>query len=1092
MKRKMIMSLFVLIFIFIFGFKNVKVDAAEEHIDYSMNQSYIINLKNSLNIYSQIMPSLETGIGNFNGREYIIYDEDFAGAYVDDNGYLNICMVNNLESDIQYLGSSSGIIYREHAHSYNFLQEIMNALENIMSTTTIYSVSIDEELNSVLIELKDENDIQQIIGYLQAENLYESSAITFEVEPEGEIVETSTTAYGGESIVYKYKDNNVSRGTLTINAVDNVTGSLGVLTNAHVVINGRTMYYGEHYDVDTKSYSNEENMEYIGTATKYCYGDIDAAYVPFENQGEWEITPYGKYDNTIYDNVWLGNDKQIISGQKIIRIGQTTGITSGKIKSKNAMIIQNGEIITKLITYSNPPEPGDSGGPIYVSDGEKLYLIGINFAKGEKWYNKNKGYACRITKVMSALNVTPITNDCFNTTLLNDGTIQLDGINFDVSGEFNIPSSLEGRIVTKIGPDAFSNNKQITKIGIPDSVSEISNSAFENCTSLTTVNLYNKQNVINLGPNAFNGCISLNEIKVPIKMRQMYCDDSNWKKYKDFIGCIEERSLYNFHCRTTKIQENITLKGSESFIYKLKIDCPIQYAIEGESENNIGIKIYNSDYSLLENGTTIKLSSNKYLAYDYPLLEVGEYYVHIFLNSENEEGSINYSIEPHTSTDDYISMDSEVNVLEHLHDNKNEFIISPSKSGVFLLELLAKVDDEYIEVDADFVIKNSNGEIIQKMILSEYNHPAESINKSNNIMFYANQWGGYTVYLDVEDLDYQELTLKVSEIEDFTIYNLNEEDQYVGNNNIPIGDSAYIYNIERIGTYDISFEYQGTQWKNMLFVLFETDEQGEYIYKDSFEINKNNNYFQYDDCIEYSKNLLLCVFDSNGNGTLTVEISKNLSDEFTIYGASSPTASAISLTKGHQEICYLGPDAPNPTSRYDYYNWYSTNENVILVSAYGTVTAVGVGEAQVKCVYKADSSITATLSFEVIDDPLDNGDNANDIYLNYGFDVRIGGTTSGTEVTGDKGSVIHVSDNPYVSIHISYTRLICLGSDSPNSSVQAFNWTVYRENDDKGMVNVSQFGTITGITSGWVTVEGTYKYNSRYKVKFKIYVENNI
>ena len=378
------------------------------------------------------------------------------------------------------------------------------------------------------------------------------------------------------------------------------------------------------------------------------------------------------------------------------------------------------------------------------------------------------------------------------------------------------------------------------------------------------------------------------------------------------------------------------------------------------------------------------------------------------------------------------------------------------------------------------------------MSLSAYNHPAESIENANNIMFYANQWGDYTVNLEVSDLEYAELTLKVNEIEDFTVYDMNEEDEYISNSNIQIGDFAYIYILERIGTYNIAFEYQGTQTDEMLFVLFETNEQGEYVYKDSYEISNSNSSIELVEVLTYSKNLLLCVFDSEGLGNLSIDISKELNNEFTIYGASDPIAQKIYLTKGFQEICYLGSDAPNSTSRYTYYNWYSTDESVIVVSAYGTVTAVGVGEAKVQCVYKDDASIVATLNFEVVDDPLDNGDDANDIYLSYGFDVRVGGTTSGTEVTSGKGTTIAVSSSPSVSIHVSHTRLICLGSDSPNSSVQSFNWSSYREGDDKGMVSVSQFGTITGITSGWVTVEGTYKYNSRYKVQFRIYIESNI
>lgn len=650
--------------------------------------------------------------------------------------------------------------------------------------------------------------------------------------------------------------------------------------------------------------------------------------------------------------------------------------------------------------------------------------------------------------------------------------------------------SLPSVNVISIGNSAFENCTKLNNIVLPNTITEIGNNAFKNCSIIQSINIPNKVNYI--GVNVFDGCELLNEIFVDISKICDYVNNQNLMPYIDLLKTYGTIAEYDFNCRTVKIDENKELTNDEKFLYKLNIDCQIQYEIEAESNKKIIINIYKSDYTLLEKGTTIELSSGKYLSYICPLLERGEYYIEICYSSMEDSGTINYLINPHTSTDDYISTDDEVDVLTHLHENKNEFIISPSKSGLFLLELFAKVDGEYINPNGEFIIKNSSGEIVQKMNLSEYNHPAESVVNANNIMFYANQWGGYTVYLEVSDLQYDELTLKVNEVEDFTIYDMDEDDKYISNSNIQIGDFAYIYNLERIGTYNITFEYQGTQSDEMLFVLFETNEQGEYVYKDSYEINNFNSSIELVEVLTDSKNLLLCVFDSEGLGNLNIEISKELNNEFTIYGASDPSASLIYLTKGSQEICYLGADAPNPTSRYTYYNWYSTNESVINVSAYGTVTAVGVGEAKVQCVYKYDTSVVATLDFVVISDPLDNGDNANDIYLNYGFDVRTGGTISGTEVTSGKGAAISVSYNPYVSIHVTYTRLICLGSDSPNSSVQSFNWRAYREEDDTGMVNVSQFGTITGVTSGWVTVEGTYKYNSRYKIKIRIYVESNI
>lgn len=60
------------------------------------------------------------------------------------------------------------------------------------------------------------------------------------------------------------------------------------------------------------------------------------------------------------------------------------------------------------MTYTNSSQAGDSGGPVYYNNGTNLFLIGLNFAKGTI-LNKSFGIACRISNVISELNVTPIT-----------------------------------------------------------------------------------------------------------------------------------------------------------------------------------------------------------------------------------------------------------------------------------------------------------------------------------------------------------------------------------------------------------------------------------------------------------------------------------------------------------------------------------------------------------------------------------------------------------------------------------------------------------------------------------------------------------
>lgn len=250
-------------------------------------------------------------------------------------------------------------------------------------------------------------------------------------------------------------------------------------------------------------------------------------------------------------------------------------------------------------------------------------------------------------------------------------------------------------------------------------------------------------------------------------------------------------------------------------------------------------------------------------------------------------------------------------------------------------------------------------------------------------------------------------------------------------------------------------------------------------------INSSSNFIDLTETLTSSKKILLCVFDSIGMGNLNISISKQIdSKKFTIYTDSSSVKEPIVMTQGFTQICYLGSDAPNTSSRYKYYNWYSVNTNVAIVSNYGTITAVDIGETTIQCVYKEDPSIIATLDIKVVEDT-----STIKVRLKYGFDIREDGTISGTEVTSGLGNVIEVAQFPDVTIHKGYTRLICLGDDSPNSSIQSFTWTAYQEEGDNGMVTVSSFGTIQGTVSGWVTVKGVYKYNSNYEVYIRIYVE---
>ena len=295
----------------------------------------------------------------------------------------------------------------------------------------------------------------------------------------------------------------------------------------------------------------------------------------------------------------------------------------------------------------------------------------------------------------------------------------------------------------------------------------------------------------------------------------------------------------------------------------------------------------------------------------------------------------------------------------------------------------------------------------------------------------------------------------------------------------------------------MSLDYYGDNLSNMVFYILKEGSNGiEYI--DSASFNSINT-MQHSYLIFNVKNdeiVYFGYFNGEGNGAINILLERYISEEFDILidPNGNSVGSEVNLGYGnygediiHQgftRICYLGSNAPDRTSRLNY-EWISSNPSIAMVSEYGTITAISPGYVKIYAVYKLDKTIVGTIAINVVTVP-DTGI----IRLNYGMDVRVGGTISGTEVTSGKGSAIAVYSSPSVSIHRGYTRLICLGDDSPNSSVQAFTWTAYREyNTDTGMVTVSQFGTITGTTSGWVTVKGVYKYNPNYEVYIRIYVE---
>ncbi len=100
---------------------------------------------------------------------------------------------------------------------------------------------------------------------------------------------------------------------------------------------------------------------------------------------------------------------------------------------------------------------------------------------------------------------------------MDEFEINKDGIITGYYGDSNnviIPVRTQGKAVKGIGANCFKDSK-IVSVYIPDTVTSIGNSAFENCSTLSSVTFASNVTKVDIGANAFKNCIALKEMNLP-------------------------------------------------------------------------------------------------------------------------------------------------------------------------------------------------------------------------------------------------------------------------------------------------------------------------------------------------------------------------------------------------------------------------------------------------------------------------------------------------------------------------------------------------------------------------------------------------
>ena len=101
--------------------------------------------------------------------------------------------------------------------------------------------------------------------------------------------------------------------------------------------------------------------------------------------------------------------------------------------------------------------------------------------------------------------------DIYTYEVESDGTVTITSCDKSAQGAITIPSQIDGKPVTSIGRYAFRYCIDLTSITIPNSVTSIGSSAFENC-SLTSITI--PDSVTSIGAAAFQYCVSLTSVTI--------------------------------------------------------------------------------------------------------------------------------------------------------------------------------------------------------------------------------------------------------------------------------------------------------------------------------------------------------------------------------------------------------------------------------------------------------------------------------------------------------------------------------------------------------------------------------------------------
>ena len=160
-------------------------------------------------------------------------------------------------------------------------------------------------------------------------------------------------------------------------------------------------------------------------------------------------------------------------------------------------------------------------------DGFKINYVKYTWGH---WYATKNGFSDEAT--------------CIVVDELEDGALEIAGYAGN-SAIYDIPAEIDGKKVTQIGDNAFSDCTELTSVTIPDSITKIDDRAFYDCTSLETIAI--PTSVTEIGFWAFIDCTSLKEVTIPASVTNIG-EEAFGYYYDKYDDCTKKIDNFKIYC----------------------------------------------------------------------------------------------------------------------------------------------------------------------------------------------------------------------------------------------------------------------------------------------------------------------------------------------------------------------------------------------------------------------------------------------------------------------------------------------------------------------------------------------------------------